>query len=884
MSIQALPQNTVRTIGASQVLTDPASVVKELIDNALDARATSIFVEISANTLDVIQVKDNGHGIGPEDRSMVAKRYCTSKIRNEDDLARIGGTSLGFRGEALSSAAEMSSSMSITTRVEGEEVAYLLKLRQDGELESSSPTSHPPGTTVRITDFLKQHPVRKQVALKNTAKCISKIKHLLQCYAFVRAATRLSLRILKQPNNKDNWTFAPKASVTSIEDTAMKIVGKMCASQCVAVTLDHESFTLHALLPKQDADTSKISNIGQFLSIDNRPVSTMRGTPKQIVKIFKDRLKSFGSPLDGVKDSFLYLDITCPLGSYDPNIEPAKDDVLFEDPQTVLDVTKRLFEPAYPGKGPDAIEVVSAAPVVSELDDIEMNQSGNHCDDKRMPRASSVLSNRYDHDDRDLGHDRASLLESEIDTAGLPDDPRSAQVSNPWIMAKVNTLKRRSNGIPQRNDQLLTPAKHLESPRVSSSPVRCAPPRVFSGALPSPKDSSPVRASQLDDMQYTGSPLNRFPPTFPPHPYMLGEPSSALELDESYNRTPEDNRGSSEFTTTCPQREGFMTSDFSSPNPKQTQGTPLHLIPDAPRQQPKGRRPVAQPSANKPFVPQIPKERDAWFNIPEMHQPQRPKRNVRPAYSYASWPPEYIRHELGNLTEPAQLLSPPKRNRDIRAFMGQRNQAALQHESVSGSGTTTVSDQEDMLLQPSRHPCTRPGSRAFVPASELDLDATGIENRTPVQSKPLRRRSDDRPPLIETSGNPKVGDQESHDQGPPKRRCTTAGGPQKTQRTKSSQWPLESVPPYVHMHDVVSTSVLTVQDLERTQEELIQQGGLLDWNEPALQPFDTFAMTTNDAEMARWITRLHDALTRHFPDLEMVLDLGNVVREALARA
>lgn len=134
MSIQALPEGTVRTIGASQVLTEAAAVVKELIDNALDANATSLQVEISANTLDVIQLRDNGHGIAPEDRSLVCRRYCTSKIRDISDITGIGGTSLGFRGEALASASELSGGLTVTTRVDGEDVAVALKIARNGEV------------------------------------------------------------------------------------------------------------------------------------------------------------------------------------------------------------------------------------------------------------------------------------------------------------------------------------------------------------------------------------------------------------------------------------------------------------------------------------------------------------------------------------------------------------------------------------------------------------------------------------------------------------------------------------------------------------------------------------------------------------------------------
>lgn len=134
LGIAALPPTTVRQIGSGQVLVDPSSLVKELIDNALDARAKSIFVDITANTVDSIQVKDDGHGVPSEDRALVCRRNCTSKIRDLHDLKEVGGKWLGFRGEALSSMAEMSGSIAVTTRVEGEPVAVKLKYSQDGEL------------------------------------------------------------------------------------------------------------------------------------------------------------------------------------------------------------------------------------------------------------------------------------------------------------------------------------------------------------------------------------------------------------------------------------------------------------------------------------------------------------------------------------------------------------------------------------------------------------------------------------------------------------------------------------------------------------------------------------------------------------------------------
>ena len=116
------------------MLNDATSVIKELVDNALDSRATSITIEISANTLDVIQLKDNGTGVGVEDRQPLCKRGCTSKIRTLDDLENLGGSYLGFRGEALASITNLSESVTITTRVEGELVGSTLKYGPQGKL------------------------------------------------------------------------------------------------------------------------------------------------------------------------------------------------------------------------------------------------------------------------------------------------------------------------------------------------------------------------------------------------------------------------------------------------------------------------------------------------------------------------------------------------------------------------------------------------------------------------------------------------------------------------------------------------------------------------------------------------------------------------------
>lgn len=135
MPITALPPDTVRSIGSTQILTDSCSVVKELIENSLDACALAIFVEVSVNSLDVIQVKDNGPGIHPGDRALLGKPHCTSKIKTFADLSDIGGKSLGFRGEALASAAAICGSMIVMTQVDSERAGVSLTINRQGRIE-----------------------------------------------------------------------------------------------------------------------------------------------------------------------------------------------------------------------------------------------------------------------------------------------------------------------------------------------------------------------------------------------------------------------------------------------------------------------------------------------------------------------------------------------------------------------------------------------------------------------------------------------------------------------------------------------------------------------------------------------------------------------------
>ncbi|CAD6448015.1 fd0cca7a-cc59-4a19-8483-a8bf0419b1ff [Sclerotinia trifoliorum] len=369
MTINALSESTIHLLGSSQVLTTPTSLIKELIDNALDAKATCIDILISQNTIDKIEVRDNGDGIQLGDLDALGRRGHTSKLTTFTELRNLGGRSLGFRGEALASACQLGD-VSITTKTDGQPVGTCVKLKAMGGIQSQSRTSHPIGTTVCVMNFMSKLPVRKQTALKEAPKTIGKIQQLVQRYALARVSIKLTLKIVK--GAKGAWSYAPRPH-GGIKDSVSLVIGRDTALQCSETSMIfsdspdlHEGsnvpsglgaangvpashFCLEAFLPRNDADPNKLGK-GQYLSVDSRPVASEKGTMKKIITIFKKYLRSVltaESSLEKIKSPFIRLNIVCPEASYDPNVEPAKDDIIFENEKLVLEAAERMFKNFY---------------------------------------------------------------------------------------------------------------------------------------------------------------------------------------------------------------------------------------------------------------------------------------------------------------------------------------------------------------------------------------------------------------------------------------------------------------------------------------------------------------------------------------------------------
>lgn len=360
MSIAALPDTTVRLLGSAAAITTPVDVIKELLDNALDAEATSVEILVSENLIGSIQVRDNGHGIRADDYDSLGRMGHTSKLTSFEELKTFGGSTLGFRGQALASANSLGR-VTVVTRCSGDPTAVKLTLCAGvGGIESQQRVSAPVGTTVTVAELFKAIPVREQVAEKEAQKNLAKAKHLFQAYALTRPMIRLSLKVLGG-DIKQTWSYSPRPDA-SVREAVVQVFGAGVMSQCVLKTVSTEidsrkdenirgypRMTIEAVLPKPDADLSKISK-GSFFSVDSRPLSTSRGIMKNLLSNLKIHFKK-SLEVDAedrrLSDLFTCVNVKCSAGTYDPNVEPSKSQVIFADESQLVELFEELCAKTY---------------------------------------------------------------------------------------------------------------------------------------------------------------------------------------------------------------------------------------------------------------------------------------------------------------------------------------------------------------------------------------------------------------------------------------------------------------------------------------------------------------------------------------------------------
>uniref|UniRef100_A0A8C1JJT0 PMS1 homolog 1, mismatch repair system component n=1 Tax=Cyprinus carpio TaxID=7962 RepID=A0A8C1JJT0_CYPCA len=289
--MKALPAETVRLLCSSQVITSVLNVVKELVENSLDAGSSSLEVKLENYGLDRIEVRDNGSGIKATDVPVMAVKHYTSKISCHEDLERL--ETYGFRGEALASLCAISEVV-ITTRTADDEFSIQYSVDHNGQIVSQKPSHLGEGTTVCAANLFKNLPVRRQY-YSNTKKCkeeLKRVQNLLMAYAVVKPELR--------------------------------------------ITLSHNKIGIDGFFPKPGSDfnsTSSSTPDKTFIFVNSRPVHH-----KEILKLIKQYYTSAQSNKESAnrRYPFLMMNITIPASTVDVNLTPDKTEVMLQNKEGVL--------------------------------------------------------------------------------------------------------------------------------------------------------------------------------------------------------------------------------------------------------------------------------------------------------------------------------------------------------------------------------------------------------------------------------------------------------------------------------------------------------------------------------------------------------------------
>ena len=188
-SIQAIDRDSIKRICSGQVVVDLATAVKEMVENSLDAGATSVEVKVKECGADWIEVSDNGSGIDPSNYASIALKHHTSKLAEFADLNNV--TSFGFRGEALNALCELSGSFTVTTKQATEQIGTKLIFAKDGSVSSEQPVARATGTTVVVNNLFEALPVRRGEFIRSIKKHYQKMVKILQSYAIIAVGIRL---------------------------------------------------------------------------------------------------------------------------------------------------------------------------------------------------------------------------------------------------------------------------------------------------------------------------------------------------------------------------------------------------------------------------------------------------------------------------------------------------------------------------------------------------------------------------------------------------------------------------------------------------------------------------------------------------------------------
>ncbi len=336
MTIHILPETVAAQIAAGEVVERPASVVKELVENALDAGATDIRVEVEEGGRRLIRVGDDGCGISASEVELAFARHATSKIQTIDDLSRIH--TLGFRGEALHSIAAVSR-VTLTTRQQDEPLGVQIRI-EGGEVTLRRQLGTPTGTVVTVEDLFYNTPARLKF-LKGATTERRHISAMVSNYALAYPAVRFSL-------HHEGREVLRTYGTGQLSDVLVKILGIETFRDMIEVIPqqpahgDQPSIEVHGYTSAPHQNRANRSHITLFV---NGRVIQDSSLAYAVTQAYHTLLPKGRYPI-------ATLLITLPPEEVDVNVHPAKAEVRFRNPDAVFSAVQRAVRSAVVGQAP----------------------------------------------------------------------------------------------------------------------------------------------------------------------------------------------------------------------------------------------------------------------------------------------------------------------------------------------------------------------------------------------------------------------------------------------------------------------------------------------------------------------------------------------------
>ncbi|MEZ9596949.1 DNA mismatch repair endonuclease MutL [Shewanella sp. 10N.261.52.F9] len=428
MAIEKLPPQLANQIAAGEVVERPASVIKELVENSLDAGATRVDIEIEKGGAKVIRIRDNGSGIPKEDLSLALSRHATSKLKSLDDLEAI--LSFGFRGEALASISSVSR-LTLTSRTAEQTEAWQAQAEGTEMAVKVLPAAHPVGSTVEAVDLFFNTPARRRF-LKSDKTEFTHIDEWLKRIAVARRDIHFTLK----HNDKTVRNYRPANTEIQYIQRLGQISGKAFAETCLRIECEHNDLKLSGYLQSPSAANGYSET--QYFYVNGRLV--------------KDRLvnhavrQAFAQYAEGVSPGYvLMLDLD--PHQVDVNVHPAKHEVRFHQSRYVHDFILQALQSAISQSLEVGGDLIGSQNAQVQIANTRGAVNSNHYGDNQQPEArdSSVRDSQAAGSSRDYSNASSSFRTPLKSTAQQAETNRPSQSSIRAYGELLNTHNAGSN-------------------------------------------------------------------------------------------------------------------------------------------------------------------------------------------------------------------------------------------------------------------------------------------------------------------------------------------------------------------------------------------------------------------------------------------------------